>query len=112
MLYWYRKLYKEEGKVRMTIKDTVTECTRNLSRKWRISPSINVPPYKIIILADINGLDIIQLWMTCFLDFWRSFVLRFYWDRKENSSIEVPYSGPFWGNWCQCCEVNSLLING
>jgi hypothetical protein len=101
----------EKGKGGMAIEGTGAECARDLSQGWKISPSINIPPHSIITLADINGPGIIQhIWMTCFPDFWRSLVLRFYWDGEENPSIEVPYGDFFCNGWCQRCKVNSLPI--
>jgi hypothetical protein len=101
----------EKGKGGMAIEGTGAECARDLGQGWKISPSINIPPHSIITLADINGPGIIQhIWMTCFPDFWRSLVLRFYWDGEENPSIEVPYGDFFCNGWCQRCKVNSLPI--
>ena len=101
----------EKGRGGMAAEGTGAECARELGRGWKISPSIGIPPRSTVVLADIAGPGAIQhIWMTCFPKFWRSLILRIYWDGEAGPSVEVPYGDFFANGWCQRCNISSLPI--
>ncbi|HHV43529.1 MAG TPA: DUF2961 domain-containing protein [Firmicutes bacterium] len=90
---------------------TGAHFARELGPGWKISPSVFVEPGTTFTLADITGPGAIQqIWMTCHAKFWRSLVLRFYWDGEEEPSVEVPYGDFFCNGWCQLALVGSLPV--
>lgn len=79
---------------------------------WKISPSINIKGRETVTLADIDGSGAIQhIWLTVHNKFYRSLVLRMYWDNEETPSVEVPIGDFFCNGWCVPCGVNSLPIS-
>jgi hypothetical protein len=78
---------------------------------WKVSPSINLAGQTTFELGHIEGPGAIQhIWLTVAPHFWRSLVLRFYWDDEESPSIEVPLGDFFCNGWTQRCNVNSLPV--
>lgn len=66
------------------------------------------------VLADIEGPGIIKRIYICMilpdnLDF-RSAILRIYWDKEENPSVEVPLGDFFCVSNCRLREINSLMV--
>jgi hypothetical protein len=88
------------------------EAARELGRGWKVSPCIALPASSTAVLADIDGPGAIQhLWLTISPKFWRSLVLRCYWDGEQTPSVEVPLGDFFCNGWCVSCNVNSLPIS-
>lgn len=86
-------------------------AARELGRGWKVSPSIRIPGNTTVPLAEIEGCGAIQhIWMTVDPLFWRSLVIRCYWDREEEASVVVPLGDFFCSGWCARCNVNSLPI--
>ena len=82
-----------------------------LGQGWKISPSINMAGGSTVELGHIEGPGCIQhLWLTVDPIFWRSLILRFYWDGEETPSIEVPVGDFFCNGWGVRCNVNSLPV--
>jgi hypothetical protein len=101
----------EKGKGGMALEGTGAACARDLGRGWKVSPSIKIPAGSTFTLAEIEGPGAIQhIWMTCFPKYWRSLVLRMYWDGEDEPSVETPYGDFFCNGWCQRSNVNSLPI--
>src|SRR5258708_28424178 len=50
------------------------------------------------------------MWMTVDSRFWRSLVLRCYWDDETLPSVETPLGDFFCNGWCKRCNVNALPI--
>jgi len=101
----------EKGKAAMAIEGTGQDCARELGQGWKVSPSVRIAPGSTWDMADIQGPGVIEsIWVTCFPDFWRSLVLRFYWDDEEEPSVEVPVGDFFCSGWTERCNVNSLPI--
>ena len=101
----------EKGKGGMALEGTAAACARDLGRGWKVSPSIKIPAGSTFTLAEIEGPGAIQhIWMTCFPKYWRSLVLRMYWDGEDEPSVETPYGDFFCNGWCQRSNVNSLPI--
>ena len=96
---------------RAQIGDEPSEAARDLGRGWKVSPYIEIPPGECVTLAEMNGPGVIQhLWFTSAARFWRSLILRFYWDGEEQPSVEVPYGDFFCSGWTEYCRVNSLPV--
>ena len=101
----------EKGKGGMALEGTGAACARDLGRGWKVSPSIKIPAGSTFTLAEIEGPGAIQhIWMTCFPKYWRSLVLRMYWDGEDEPSVETPYGDFFCNGWGQRSNVNSLPI--
>lgn len=101
----------EKGEGGRSTTGTGASYARDLGLGWKISPSISIPPHSTFTLAEIEGPGAIQhIWMTTFPANWRKLILRVYWDREDNPSVECPY-GDFFGNgWCERCNINSLPV--
>ncbi len=48
--------------------------------------------------------------MTTQPDKWRSLIVRIYWDKESDPSVEVPLGDFFCNGWCERSNVNSLPI--
>lgn len=82
-----------------------------LGQGWKVSPCITVPAFSTVTLAEIDGPGTIQhIWITVAPQYWRSLVLRFYWDGEESPSIETPLGDFFCNGWCARANVSSLMI--
>lgn len=96
----------------MATSGTGASAARELGPEWKLSPSIDVPGLSTVELANITGPGaLMHLWMTVAPQFWRSLVLRIYWDAEASPSVEVPLGDFFCNGWCMRCNVNSLPIS-
>jgi len=87
-------------------------CARELGQGWKISPSIHIPGAATVTLAEIDGPGAIKhIWLTVNPKFWRSLVLRMYWDEEAQPSVEVPLGDFFCNGWCKPTLVNSLPVS-
>lgn len=101
----------EKGKGGMAVEGTGAAAARDLGRGWKVSPSINIAPHQVATLAAIEGPGAIQhIWITVAPAWWRSLVLRFYWDGESTPSIEVPLGDFFCSGWGVRCNVSSLAV--
>lgn len=101
----------KKGKGGMATEGTGAECARELGQGWKVSPSIRIGPKQTVVIADIEGEGAIKhIWLTPNLP-GRSFVIRFYWDGSENSSVECPL-GDFFANALipTFSQVSSLAV--
>ncbi len=90
---------------------TGAEAARELGQGWKVSPSIHIPPGATVTLAAIEQPGAIQhIWMTVAPRWWRSLILRCYWDNEPAPSVEVPLGDFFCNGWCVRCNVNSLAV--
>jgi hypothetical protein len=86
-------------------------AARELGRGWKVSPDIKIAAHSIATLAEIDGPGAIQhIWCTTFPAFWRSLILRIYWDDEPTPSVEVPLGDFFCNGWCERSNVSSLAI--
>ena len=77
-----------------------------------MSPCIQLEANSVTTLAEIEGPGAIQhIWITTFEKYWRSLILRFYWDGEETPSIEAPFGDFFCNGWTEYCHVNSMPIS-
>ncbi len=83
----------------------------DLGQGWKVSPFIALEPGETTTLAEIDSPGCIQhIWCTTLSRFWRSLILRVYWDDEQKPSIEVPLGDFFCAGWTRPCRVNSLPI--
>jgi len=100
----------EKGAGGMATEGTGKNAARELGQGWKVSPSISVKPGEVFTLADIQGPGAIQqIWMTP-TGKWRFWILRMYWDREEQPSVEVPLGDFFACGWGQYAQVSSLAV--
>lgn len=101
----------EKGKAAMATEGTGANAARDLGQGWKVSPSIHIEPRQTVTLAEIEGSGAIQhIWNTVHPQWWRSLVIRFYWDGEETPSIETPLGDFFCNGWCQRCNIASLPV--
>jgi hypothetical protein len=108
----------EKGKGGMAATGTGAQAARDLGVGWKVSPSVEVPPESVHVLADITGPGAIQsLWFGGFVG--KDFILRIYWDDQPVPSVECPLSDFFALPWINNVEhgtagpelvVNSLPV--
>jgi hypothetical protein len=90
---------------------TGAEAARELGRGWKVSPSIDIAAGATATLADLEGPGIIRhLWLTVHPDYWRSMVLRFYWDGASSPAVAVPLGDFFCQGWAEYAHVNSVPV--
>jgi hypothetical protein len=77
----------EKGKGGMATNGTGAYAARELGRGWKVSPSVEIKPKSVFVLAEINGPGAIQqIWMTPTGN-WRWSILRMYWDDVRTPSL-------------------------
>ena len=88
-----------KGEGGKAVTGTGAAAAEGLGLGWKVSPCINIEPHGTVELARIDGPGCIQhVWMTVDPAFWRSLLLRFYWDDEETPSVEVPAGRHFFCN--------------
>lgn len=101
----------EKGKAGMATEGTGAEVARELGQGWKISPSIHLEPDQTVTIAEITGPGAIQqIWCTVAPQYWRSIILRMYWDDENEPSIEVPLGDFFGMGWCERANITSLPV--
>src|SRR5262245_7432165 len=86
-------------------------AARGLDIGWNGPPSGPVEPRQTFTLAAIQGAGAIQqIWMTTFPGFWRSAVLRMFWDDEPAPSVETPLGDFFGAGWTERCRLSSLAV--
>ncbi|MGQ9848701.1 MAG: glycoside hydrolase family 172 protein [Aggregatilineaceae bacterium] len=101
----------EKGKGGMATEGTGAQAARDLGRGWKVSPCIHLAPRQTATLAAIEGSGAIQhVWITVAPRWWRSLILRCYWDDEPEPSVEVPLGDFFCNGWCVRCNVSSLAV--
>lgn len=83
-----------------------------LGKGWKVSPCLPyLPPGGTTTLADVVGPGVIQhIWITVAPEAYRNTVLRFYWDKEEAPSVEVPLGDFFCNGHGLRYNVNSLPV--
>jgi len=86
-------------------------CARDLGEGWKVSPAIALKAGECFTLAKIDGPGAIQhTWYTCAPEYWRSLVLRIYWDGESSPSVEVPLGDFHCNGWCERALVTSIPV--
>jgi hypothetical protein len=102
----------EKGMGGMAIKGTGAAAARELGQGWKISPCIDIAGQQTVTLVNIDGPGALtHFWITVHPKFWRSLVLRIYWDGEESPSVETPLGDFFCNGWCIRSNVNSLPVS-
>jgi hypothetical protein len=100
-----------KGQGGMATEGTGAGPARELGQGWKVSPCISVPAETTVTLAEIEGPGAIQhIWITVAPQWWRSLVLRVYWDGEATPSIETPLGDFFCSGWNVRCNVSSLAV--
>jgi hypothetical protein len=101
----------EKGKAGMATKGTGEYCARELGQGWKVSPSVSIAPGTVFPMAEISGMGAIQqIWLTLHPQWWRTLVLRMYWDGEESPSVETPVGDFFCNGWCERAHLTSLAV--
>ncbi len=65
--------------------------SRELGRKWKVRPCLQIPGHDDATLLDAEGPGIIRhMWMTFDKKHVRNLILRIYWDGESSPSVETP----------------------
>lgn len=102
----------EKGAGGMATDGFSLSAAQDLGQGWKVSPCIQLEANSVTTLAEIEGPGAIQhIWITTYAKYWRSLILRFYWDDEETPSIEAPFGDFFCNGWTEYCHVNSMPIS-
>jgi len=84
---------------------------RELGKGWKISPSVLLAPKSRFTMGEIQCAGIIKhIWLTLDAKFWRSVILRMYWDGAKTPAVCTPIGDFFCNGWCEPTLINSLAI--
>ena len=101
----------EVGMGGMATEGTGKLRARGLGQGWKISPSIEIQPGEVCVLADIAGSGAIQqMWRTNMFGRWRNLIIRIHWDNQQHPSVECPLGDFFANGWERYAHVNSLPV--
>src|SRR5262249_12420139 len=100
-----------KGAGAMATEGTGAVAATHLGRGWKVSPSVRIEPHQTFTVAEVQGPGAIQqIWMTTFPGFWRSAILRMYWDAEAMPSVETPIGDFFGAGWTERCRLSSLAV--
>jgi len=104
------------GGGRATAETTLHPASANHARElgpgWKLSPCISIGPGETAILMDTDGPGCVRhIWVTLSEKFYRSAVIRVYWDGQAHPSIEVPVGDFFCNSWGARQDIVSQPIN-
>ena len=100
----------EKGKGGVATEGTGAHAARELGHGWKLSPSVVIKAGATFELANITGPGAIQqIWMTPTGE-WRFSILRIYWDRQEQPSVECPVGDFFASGWGEYAQLTSLAM--
>ncbi len=89
---------------------TARHAARELGKAWKVNPYFVIAPGETITLADVDGPGCIQhIWMTP-TGKWRNTILRMYWDKAEQPSVECPVGDFFASGWGEYAPITSLAV--
>lgn len=87
-------------------------ASRELGRKWKVRPCLDLPANSTTTIMDVDGPAIIQhIWITMNAKFHRDLILRFYWDGEKTPSVEAPLADFFCNGWKRNVDILALPIN-
>lgn len=85
---------------------------RDLGAGWKVRPCITLEAGAIQTLADIAGPGVIRhMWFTFDHRFYRSVVVRVYWDDQAHPSVEAPLGDFLCNAWNTRQNILALPIN-
>ncbi len=83
---------------------------RDLGKGWKVNPYIYIEAGQTVEIASIDGPGVIQhIWMTP-TGKWRDVIIRFYWEGKENPSVECPVGDFFASGWERYARLSSMAV--
>jgi len=89
---------------------TARAAARDLGKGWKVNPYIIIQPGETLEVANINGPGAIQhIWLTP-TGRWRNTILRIYWDKLENPSVECPVGDFFACGWNRYAQLSSQAV--
>ncbi len=92
--------------------DSASHAAELLGRGWKVRPCIRVLRGQVIPLMDVDGPGVIEhIWVTCEQKFFRSLILRIYWDGCDHPSVETPLGDFFCCGWSRYLPITSLPMN-
>jgi len=82
-----------------------------LGKGWKVHPCVTLPKNSTTILCELEGSGVIQhIWITVDPKAYRDCILRFFWDKEEYPSVEVPLGDFFANGHGLRYNVNSLPV--
>ena len=87
-------------------------AARDLGKGWKVRPCLKLTPGSTTTLMDHEGPGVIRhIWFTFRHTFYRSVILRIYWDGQDHPSVEAPL-GDFGCNaWNERQDVLGAPVN-
>ena len=87
-------------------------AARDLGKGWKVRPCLKLAPGSTTTLMDHEGPGVIRhMWFTFRNSFYRSVILRIYWDGQDHPSVEAPL-GDFGCNaWNERQDVLGAPVN-
>ncbi len=86
-------------------------ASADLGVGWKVSPSIEIDVGEEKTLADIEGSGALEhFWITVRPEWWRSMILRFWWDDAAMPAVEVPLGDFFCLAWETYAAVSSRYV--
>lgn len=90
---------------------TGAHAARRLGRGWKISPSLALPAGETTVLADLDGPGLVtHVWLSIRPEWWRTLVLRMFWDGADQPSVEVPLGDFFGLGWSAYAPLRSKYV--
>ena len=90
---------------------TGAHAASDLGVGWKVSPSIGIAAGEEKVLAEIDGSGALEhFWISIKPEWWRSMILRFWWDGAETPAVEVPLGDFFCLGWENYAPVNSHYV--
>ena len=95
----------EKGKGGMATAETSlhpmsARCGRELGPGWKFSPCMEIKAGETVAIMDNDGPGIIRhIWTTLDPKFYRSIIIRMYWDGEEHPSVECPIGDFMCNSW-------------
>jgi len=87
-------------------------AARELGVGWKVKPCITVKAGETVTLMDNDGPGIIRhMWYTFSDKFYRSVIIRMYWDGEKNPSVEAPLGDFLCNSWSCRQDILAEPIN-
>jgi hypothetical protein len=92
--------------------DGPNAAARDLGRKFKVRPCITLKANILTTLMDVEGPGVIQhIWIALDPKKYRDVILRIFWDRETEASVEAPVGYFFCNGWNTPLNVLSIPIN-
>ena len=85
---------------------------RDLGVGWKVRPCITLKAGETATIVDVAGSGVIRhIWFTFDNRFYRSVVVRFYWDGQEHPSVQAPLGDLLCNSWNQRQNILAHPVN-